>query len=74
VDRTARQSALLTATSWGGGNSVRMGFVLAQVGGSGSIWDRVYTTQNTVDDMVGITGGSTVSGSLTVIQGWYLTT
>lgn len=73
-DRTNRQAVLFAATSLGGGNSVRTGFVISYTGGSGIIWDAIFTTQNTVDDMAGLEGSNLSSGALIVINGWYLST
>lgn len=74
IDRGARQAALLTATNFGGGNGIRTGMAVAFTGGSGSVWDAIYTTQNTVDDMVRITGSAVPAGALIVISGMYLST
>ena len=74
IDRNARQAVLFSATAFGGGNGIRAGMATSFTGGSGSVWDAIYTTQNTVDDMVRLTGTLVPGGAICTIQGFYLTT
>ena len=73
-DRTIRQSLMFSATAFGGGNSIRIGHVIAFTGGSGTVWDQISTTQDTVDDMARLKGSDVPSSGIVTIQGWYLST
>lgn len=74
-DRSHRQVLRGFATSWGGGNHDRDVALVAFTGGSGAVWDALYTSQNTATDYVRVmsdTGATWPAGAVTVISGWYL--